>query len=100
MKDTVIYAPNSVDAVMIFSGSIADGSLKPVPLSILDWNAEPDKDESFSYLTLDEIYRQLSEKTDEIITVVVERPLDGVIYQCGNAGDGVWVQHGTTRGYA
>lgn len=100
MKNIVIYAPNAVDAVMIFSGSIADGSLKPVPLSVLEWHTEPDRDESLSYLTLDEIYGQLSEKTDEIITVVVERPLDGIIYQCGNVGEGVWVQHGTTRGYA
>ncbi|MDE6102819.1 MAG: hypothetical protein K2F73_07595 [Ruminococcus sp.] len=100
MKDTVIYAPNAVEAVMIFSGSIADGSLKPVPLSVLEWHNELDRDEDFSYLTLDEIYRQLSEKTDEMITVVVERPLNGVIYQCGNCGDGIWVQHGTTRGYA
>lgn len=100
MKDTVIYAPNAVDAVMIFTGSVADGSLKPISLSVLEWNTEPDRDENFRYLTLDGIYRQISGKTDEIITVVVERPLDGVIYQCGNSGEGVWIKQGTTRGYA
>lgn len=100
MKDTIIYAPDIYNSVMIFTGSVVDESLKPVPLSVLEWNTEPDRSECFSYLTLDGIYRQLSEKTDEIITVVVERPLDGVIYQCGNAGEGIWVQHGTTRGYA
>lgn len=99
-KSTVIYAPNAIDSVMIFIGSIVDGSLKSVPLSTFEWNSEPDRDEKFCYLTLGEIYRQLSEKTDEIITVVVERPFDGVIYQCGNAGEGIWIQHGKTRGYA
>lgn len=99
ISEKIIYAPNDVDSVMIFTGSIADGSLKPVPLSIFEWTKE-NRSEDFCYLTLGEIYRQLSEKSDEIITVVVERPLDGVIYQCGNCGDGIWVQHGTTRGYA
>ncbi|MCM1508273.1 MAG: hypothetical protein NC177_14265 [Ruminococcus flavefaciens] len=100
MKNTVIYAPNSVDAMMIFTGSVADGSLKPVSLSLLKWKSEKERTEDFSYLTLDDIYRQISQKTDEIITVVVERPLDGVIYQCGNYGEGIWVKYGTTIGYA
>lgn len=107
LGQTVIYAPNDVDAVMIFRGSIVDESMTAMPLVFFDWHCEPDRDEDFSYITLDEIYQQFKKKTgcefpslDSIITVVVERPLSGEIYQCGNYGDGVWVKHGTLRGYA
>lgn len=98
MNDIVIYDPNAIEdyAVMIFIGSVVDESLKSIPLTEMKWNCK----NGYLYLTLEEIYEQISAKIDEIITVVVERPADGSIYQCGNSGQGVWVQHGTTRGYA
>lgn len=35
-----------------------------------------------------------------IITVIVENPLEGVIYQYGNSCDDMWYIHGKTEGYA
>ena len=35
-----------------------------------------------------------------IITVIVENPLEGVIYQYGNSCDDTWYIHGKTEGYA
>ena len=48
-------------------------------------------------LTLKEIYEQLG---NQMITVFVEEPLAGLIYQCGNYDDGEWWQVGTLEGYA
>lgn len=95
MKHTKIYAPDNIDLVMIFIGSMTKQTVRPVLLSALKWHKEAD---SNGYLTLDEIRKQLA--TDELITVVVETPLSGVIYQCSNYASGVWVEHGTTKGYA
>ena len=52
-------------------------------------------------LSLTEIYEQLKESNEaHIITVFVDSPLNGVIYQCGNHEKGKWEQIGTTVGYA
>ena len=52
-------------------------------------------------LTLTEIYEQARELVGEkILTVFVDEPLKGTIYQCGNYKDGQWVKYGETRGYA
>lgn len=50
-------------------------------------------------LSLKEIYEQLKDKC-RMITVFVDSPLHGEIYQCGNYDDGLWVLHGNTKGYA
>ena len=55
------------------------------------------------YLTLQEIYEQIKAKGyDGVIYVWEEQPLEGTIYMCENygEGEGEWVEHGTTRGYA
>ena len=36
----------------------------------------------------------------DVITVICETPLEGVIYQYGNYNDGKWHTHGKTVGYA
>lgn len=52
-------------------------------------------------LTLKEIYDQVSKDMGRpIITVFVNDPMHGEIYQCGNYADGKWVKYGTTIGYA
>lgn len=61
----------------------------------LEWR-EVDGEE---ILSLKEIYEQLKGKC-YMITVFVDSPLHGEIYQCGNYGDGLWVEYGTTKGYA
>lgn len=50
-----------------------------------------------SWLTLDEISEQL--RPAHSITVIVDTPLEGIIYHYGNHG-GFWEQVGKTTGYA
>ena len=53
------------------------------------------------YLTLREIWEQAKNVSDRrLVTVFVNGPLRGTIYQCGNYEDGKWVMYGTTIGYA
>lgn len=42
----------------------------------------------------------ISIKDSRIITIILERGLDGEIWQYGNYCDGKWYYHGETRGYA
>lgn len=81
----------------VYLGGVAD--LKKV---ILTWRTDEKRNEvkgiKFYVLTLKEIADQLREKTD-LITVIVQRPLSGEIYQWGNYGD-EWWQIGTLDGYA
>lgn len=53
-------------------------------------------DDGRKILTLEEIAEQLNAR---LITVFVESPFEGVIYQFGNYGDSWW-QIGETCGYA
>lgn len=68
----------------------------------LNWHTEfvEGLDMDVSTLTLTEIYEQLKRMSSRIITVFVDSPLEGVIYQCGNYEEGKWVKIGTTKGYA
>lgn len=50
-------------------------------------------------ITLKDIEEEYSEDYD-VITVICETPLEGVIYQYGNYNDGSWHTHGKTVGYA
>lgn len=48
--------------------------------------------------TLEKIYEQFGMKT--MIYVIVDGYLSGVIYRCGNYGDGEWQKYATTMGMA
>lgn len=48
--------------------------------------------------TLEKIYEQFGMKT--MIYVIVDGYFSGVIYRCGNYGDGEWQKYATTMGMA
>ena len=78
------------------------GGLADLEKVILTWRRNEERDKLYGIecyvLTLKEIADQLREKAD-LITVIVQRPLSGEIYQWGNYGD-EWWQIGTLDGYA
>lgn len=86
-------------------------SPETVVISKDDWNVviiivETDKEtfteklySSEKDITLKDIEDEYSEDYD-VITVICETPLEGVIYQYGNYNDGKWHNHGKTVGYA
>ena len=49
-------------------------------------------------LTLNEIAEQVN--SSNVIYVWIELGLSGVIFLYNNYGDGKWINHGTTKGYA
>ena len=52
-----------------------------------------------NFITLDEIVKQLP--TARLITVIIDRPLDGEIWQYENyRNDDRWWKYGNTKGYA
>lgn len=68
--------------------------------NILKWNEEEVKEigEKFTFLTLREIREQLEGAM--IVTVIVNRPTSGAVYQCGNYKDNEWYKIGELNGYA
>ena len=78
------------------------GGVAELERVILTWRTDKERSEMIEIncyvLTLKEIADQLREKTD-LITVIVQRPLSGEIYQWGNYGD-EWCQIGELDGYA
>ena len=48
--------------------------------------------------TLSQIYKQF--KNEQMIYVIVDGYMSGVIYRCGNYGDGEWQKYATTMGMA
>ena len=71
----------------------------------LKWISEPCEPlyMDIEYLTLAQIHNQIKKMTNDervMITVIVNGPLHGDIYQCGNHKDGVWEKIGKTLGYA
>lgn len=78
---------------------------KLIPEHRLVWNKIPEDDwrscDATCSLTLNQLSTQLYAKTGRgIITVLVEEPLRGEIFQIGNYSDMKWRKHGTTKGYA
>lgn len=60
-----------------------------------------DGSERDHYLTLDECLKKVGgAKKGEVVTVIMEEPLEGRIYRYGNNLDSYWEQVGTTCGYA
>ena len=88
---------DGINVSRVYLGGVTD--LEKV---ILTWRTDKERSEmmeiKYYVLTLKEIADRLREKTD-LITVIVQRPLSGEIYQWGNYGD-EWWQIGTLDGYA
>lgn len=64
----------------------------------LQWRTTEFEGGVYPELTLDEVAKQIG--TNGIIYIWTEGGLRGEIYLYNNAGDGKWVKHGETRGYA
>ena len=85
----IIYESTYTDSAAVYLG----GLTRLVKVNdLLRWNTEEGKS-----LTLAEIARQLP--SGQIITVIVNAPLHGEIYQYGNYPDEKWYLIGTTQGY-
>lgn len=85
--------------------SVYTGSLRNL-VNITDklhWHSEPCEPlyMNIEFLTLSEIWEQAKDLSEQrILTVFVDSPLRGTIFQCGNYEEGKWVKYGTTQGYA
>ncbi len=89
---------DGIDSSAVYLGGIT--RLKNVT-DQLEWHVEESSETDVESLTLDEIYHQCRDKFGlSIITVFVDSPLSGRIYQCNNYDNGLWVQYGELRGYA
>lgn len=99
---------DGVETVTVYAGGLS--WLTKVPLK---WRVDAELSETLSMranvLTAGEILEQtkqwLEKETGEelrgmIVTLIVEGPLYGVIYQYGNYSDGEWYKIGELRGYA
>lgn len=93
-EDTEIIEFDGIDAAAVYVGSLID--LKPAKI---EWRREEGGEfgEDISVLTLKEIAEQIPDEV--MITVIVEEPLGGVIYQYGNYGH-TWWRIGKLMGYA
>jgi hypothetical protein len=71
---------------------------KVIDNDTLSWHKKGSEER---HITLKEIYEQFSKQgSEDVIYVMEEAPLRGMIYQCGNHEQGLWEEHGTTKGYA
>ncbi len=52
------------------------------------------------FISLNDCLKEVAYNGDGVVTVILEAPLGGTIYQYGNYKDKYWVKHGTTKGYA
>ena len=99
-QDYEICEFDSIDCATVYMGGM-DRLVKANDM--LEWH---EQEAEWAYmtiktLTLSEIYEQLKDKMeDRMITVFVESPLHGEIFQCGNHEEGKWEKYGSTQGYA
>lgn len=106
LNQTVIYKENDAFAVgysAFYAGSL--DCLVPMNKNMFKWHIDEEASafmgESVSLLTLGEIAEQLAKmKYTGIVTVFVNRPTSGEIYQLGNYGTYEWFELGTLRGFA
>ena len=96
--DTVIWRYDGIGATAVYRGWLtelepADVKWKTTDLSIEVANATDGEPEC---ITLDELTEQYP---DEQLTVIIDKPLDGEIWNYGNAGK-KWLRIGITGGYA
>lgn len=110
-KDLEICEFDSVSSTTVYKGGFSD--LEKIN-DELSWKEDEETAEyiglsEMRYLSLNEIYNQVREIYGHdykgkirtpLITVIIDEPLRGTIYQCNNHSEGVWEKIGETRGYA
>lgn len=96
--DTEIMKFNGVGAAAVYTGW-----LTALEKAEVKWNVTDESRETAEicggepeFITLDELAAQFP---DQLITVIIDDPLDGEIYSYGNSGKN-WVRIGITGGYA
>lgn len=104
VNETAVSEDPSGDIVGIYKGSFVQG-MEQLDKDSFDWTVDCEyMGTECRHITLNEIYRQAVEKGyikgREMLTVFHTSPLSGAIYQCGNYDKGMWVEVGTTKGYA
>lgn len=91
------------EEVVVFEGNYWDNNVVTIIADISDDKMYTIKlYGTDSKVTLEDI-REMCETEgyeEGIITVIVENPLEGVVYQYGNYANDMWYIHGTTQGYA
>lgn len=96
--DTEIMKFNGVGAAAVYTGW-----LTALEKAEVKWNVTDESRETAEicggrpeFITLDELAAQFP---DQLITVIIDDPLSGEIWNYGNSGKN-WVRIGTTGGYA
>ena len=92
-----VYYFDGVSAAGVYAGPLA--RMRSVT-DKLNWREDKDFAEYGDHvkvLTLSEIREQLPGYA--MLTVIIEEPLKGGIYQTGNYSDGKWYEVGETCGY-
>lgn len=94
--DQLLVEFDGVSTTTVYAGGMS--WLKKAELK---WRTDDEMSKWFGIeahvLTADEVIEQVE---DKIITIVIESPLSGEIWQYGNYPDGEWHLVGELRGYA
>lgn len=99
LENVIISRDDCMTSVGIYLGSFSE--LSRIDNGMLPWNhSEPTELDSGDYLTLGEIEDFFRENGNpyRLITVFVNGPQKGKVYQYGNYGD-IWYEAGTLKGY-
>lgn len=106
-----ICESDTVSSAAVYLGHLTD--LEKVNDKLI-WRNDKDVAEKLGieearFLSLNEIYEQVKKNFGKVffgilqtplITVIVNDPLKGTIYQCNNHCEGIWEKLGETKGYA
>ncbi len=99
LNNLIVVEFDGIKSTAVYLGGVT--RLKKVNEELI-WHEEESEAlySTIKSLTLREIYDQISQKYGyQIITVIVDGPMHGEIYQCGNYVEGQWVKYGMTMGY-
>lgn len=94
-ENTEVCAFDGVSRTTVYTGGITD-----LKRALVLWRRVEIPEmggDALPVLTLGEIAEQLG---NQLITVIVDSPFSGKIYQYGNYSDGKWWEIGSTGGYA
>lgn len=101
-NQVIIYKNGEFGYSAFYAGSL--DCLVPMDKNMFKWNVDREASEFtgklVSALTLGEIAEQLAEmEYSGMVTIFVNRPTSGEIYQLGNYGTYEWFELGTLRGF-
>lgn len=103
LNSTVIYKNDAFGFTGLYAGSL--DCLVPMDRNMFKWNVDKNATEITGEiiwsLTLGEIAEQLAKmEYMGIVTIFVNRPTSGAVYQLGNYSPYEWFELGTLRGFA